>query len=321
MRALIVLFLFLPTLALAQSLAEWQRQFPLADFSVSSVPFSDIEFDGNGRDSIPPIYNPTYRPVSDVTDIGPYEPVLSVAINGDARAYPLRLMLWHEIVNEVIGGRDVLVSYYPLCNSGVVWDRDVNGRVLRFGNTGHLRHLDMVMFDHETESWWQQFSGTAIIGALTGARMAPLPSRQESMQSFSARHPDGLVLVPLDPTARPYGLSPFRGMDGRKASRRFSKWPLPKGVAPLHYIVVAGDRAWPLSRLRDAGRIAEAGLTLTWTPGRNSLHDTQIIADGRDIGIVEVRDHTGASAVHDVTFAFAFAAFLPDGTWMLGGPP
>ncbi len=83
--------------------------------------------------------------------------MISIDLNGDAGAYPLRILLWHEIVNDVVDGVPVLVSYCPLCNSGVVFDRRIEGKTLSFGNTGRIRYFDMLMYDHQTESWWQQF--------------------------------------------------------------------------------------------------------------------------------------------------------------------
>ncbi len=202
----------------------------------------------------------------------------------------------------------------------MVYLRGIEGRLLTFGNTGRLRHLDMVMYDHQTESWWQQFSGRAIIGALSGAELTPVPSRLEALADFRARHPDGQVLVPTDADVRPYGTTPFDGMDTGRATRRFSQWPVPEGVSPMDYVVVVGGRAWPLARIREAGAVSEAGVTLEWRPGRNSLHDRRLIASGRDIGSVEVSGKSGALMVHDLVFAFAFAAFLPEGEWMLEPP-
>ena len=318
MRLLIAFLLLLPLEALAQVPPDWEIEFPKGDFSKSVISFSEIESDGNTRDSIPPVYEPRYERASRVHGLSEFEPVLSIEHNGDARAYPLSIMLWHEIVNETIGGDALLITYCPLCNSGVVYHRGLEGRILTFGNTGRLRHLDMVMYDHQSESWWQQFSGRAIIGKFAGATMKPIPSRIEALVDFQMRNPRGLVLVPTDRRARPYGMSPFNGMDTRPASRRFSKWPVPAPVTPLDYVVVVGDRAWPLSRVRRAGRIEEAGTILEWRKGRNSLHDNRQIKRGRDLGSVEVTDPSGALAVHDVVFAFAFAAFVPDGKWMLG---
>jgi len=319
MRLVFVLMAFLlPNIVPAQVPTGWEIEFPKGDFSKSVISFDEIESDGNTRDSIPPVFEPRYQPASKVRGLSDFEPVLSIERNGDARAYPLSIMLWHEIVNETIGGDALLITYCPLCNSGVVFLRGVEGRLLTFGNTGRLRNLDMVMYDHQTESWWQQFSGRAIIGTLSGATMKPVPSRIEALVDFQARNPRGLVLVPTNRRARPYGTSPFGGMDTRPASRRFSKWPVPAPVAPMDYVVVVGDHAWPLSRVRQARRIEEAGTVLEWRKGRNSLHDSRQIEQGRDLGSVEVTDLAGALVVHDVVFAFAFAAFVSDGKWMLG---
>ncbi len=316
----LLIFLVIPTTLTAQSdsVAKWQAEFPKGDFGRFIVPKEEIEYDGNTRDSIPPIDEPIFVDAASLKGRAPLAPVISLEINGDARAYPLAVMLWHEIVNDVVGGMPVAVTYCPLCNSGVVFRREVGGVLLDFGNTGRIRNLDMVMYDRQTESWWQQFSGRAISGELAHTVLEPLPSRIEGLDSFIARAPDGKFLMPNDASARRYGLTPFEGMDSQPASARFSRWPVPDGVDPLDYVVVANEMAWPLRRLRDAGKLVEAGLTLDWHPGRASLHDTQIIHEGQDIGIVGVKDESGDAVVHDVAFAFAFAAFIPDGTWMLG---
>ena len=305
-------------LALAQSILAWQSEFPQGDFTEKSVPYREFEDDGNTRDSIPPIYDPVFVPVAQATQFGDFEPVISVTVNGDARAYPLQIMLWHEIVNDIVGGEPLLITYCPLCNSGVVFSRRVGKQILTFGNTGRIRHLDMVMFDHDSESWWQQFTGTAIMGARTGQKMDFLPSRLESLERFRAREPAGRVLVPNNARARPYGTTPFAGMDSGRASRRFSQWPLPGGINPLQYVVVVGDMAWPLARIRDAEELTEAGLNFTWASGRNSLHDTRQISRSRDLGTVSVHTSDGNQAIYDIVFAFAFAAFIPDGLWMMG---
>ncbi len=302
----------------AQGVNGLKRDFPKADLQTRNVALRELRFDGTTRDSIPPIHDPVYRQVADVDDIGPFEPVISLVINGDARAYPLRIMLWHEIVNGTVGGVPVLVSYCPLCNSGVVFDRRLGGRALVFGNTGRIRHLDMVMYDKGSESFWQQFTGAAIVGKLTGKTLQPLPSRLESLASFRARAPGGRVLVPNDPFARPYGASPYRGMDTGPAPRLMQNYRLPVGIGATDYVVVIGNAAWPLKTLRKKGAVVSGPLTLRWQKGRNSIHDTQIIANGRDLGNVTVTNAQGDDVPHDVVFAFAFSAFRPQGEWMTG---
>ena len=211
----------------------------------------------------------------------------------------------------------MLVSYCPLCNSGVVYDRRVGERTLTFGNTGRLRHYDMVMYDHQTESWWQQFTGTALMGELTGAEMKPLPSRVESLTLFRERAPEGQILVPTSPGLRPYGKTPYVGMDDPKARMR-TRFPyeLPVGVFGIDRVAIVGDDAWMVSLIKQKKRIENGDLVLTWTAGQNSIHDKRVIAESRDVGNVVVQRRTASGLVdvpHDVAFAFAFIAMVPGG--------
>jgi len=297
----------------------WLTEFPETNFKKTAIAFSEIVTDGPRRDQIPPIHNPQYIAAAADQELGPLEPVLSIMINGDARAYPLRILLWHEIVNEVIGGVPVLISYCPLCNSGVVFDRRLDGRTLSFGNTGRIRHFDMVMYDQQTGSWWQQFTGEAIIGDLTSTKMKLLPARLESLAKFRARAPQGKLLVPNDTGARPYGLTPYENMDSA-APRIFNRYPLPKGLSAMDRVIVIGNEAWPLKLLRTRKKVeiksTRVELVLSWEAGQNSIHDKQRIADGRDIGNVIVT-RNGKDFPYDVTFAFAFKAFRPGGKFHL----
>ena len=254
-------------------------------------------------------------PVAEADDLAPEEAAMTVAIAGDARAYPLRILIWHEIVNDTVGGVPVAVTYCPLCNSGIVFDRRLDGRDLDFGTTGKLRHSDLVMYDRQTESWWQQFLGEAIVGELTGARLTMLPSRLESLAAFRARHPDGRVLVPNDPNLRRYGRNPYVGYDS--AERPFLyRGDYDGPGTPLMRVVAVGDQAWSLELLRQAERIEAGDLVLTWTPGQASALDRASVAEGRDVGNAVVQRRVGdrlEDVPYDVPFAFAFAAFRPDG--------
>ena len=216
------------------------RRIPRTDFSKTIIDLDEIVTDGPTRDSIPPIHDPQFIAVADADTLGPLEPVISVAINGDARAYPLRILLWHEIVNDVVGGVPVLVSYCPLCNSGVVFDRRLGGELLVFGNTGRIRHYDMVMYDRNTESWWQQLLGEAVIGELSGKRLDMIPARLESVQRFRERAPGGKVLVPNDPTARPYGRTPYVNYEAGAPRAIEAAYRLPIGVRAMQRVVIVG---------------------------------------------------------------------------------
>lgn len=160
------------------------------------------------RDGIPPLDNPKYDTVAEATWWADDDWVLVYERNGDARAYPINIMNWHEIVNDTIGGLDVLVTYCPLCRSGIVFDRRLSeadispeaqgvlpeDTVLEFGNTGSLYESDMVMYDRQTDSQWFQVGGDALIGPLHGVTMKRLPSSMMPWKVFKNIHSDGLVL-------------------------------------------------------------------------------------------------------------------------------
>jgi hypothetical protein len=292
----------------------WRAEWPRTDFEKRSVDFREIRSGGPRKDGIPSIDDPVFRPVDEVY-LPEREPVIGLRIGDDIRAYPLRILMWHEIVNDEVGDVPVVVTFCPLCNAAMVFKRRVEGRVLEFGTTGMLRHSDLVMYDRETESWWQQFLGEAIVGELTGTRLTYLPARIESFAKFRERAPRGRVLVPNDPNARAYGRNPYEGYDGL-AKPFLYDGELPEGIAPLERVVRVGDEAWSLALVRERGTITAGDIVITWSPGQSSALDAATIAEGFDVGNVTVQRRTGKGELEDVPysvdFAFAFYAFRPD---------
>ncbi|MFQ5765345.1 MAG: DUF3179 domain-containing (seleno)protein, partial [Rhodospirillales bacterium] len=124
----------------------WGWEWPKTDFTKKSVDLGEILSGGPPKDGIPSIDRPRFVPVAEEKDLAPSEPVVGLVIKGKARAYPLRILTWHEIVNDQLAGVPVTITYCPLCNSAVAFDRRVDGRVLDFGTTGKLRKSDMVMY-------------------------------------------------------------------------------------------------------------------------------------------------------------------------------
>lgn len=297
----------------------WKRAWPKTDLGRAAVPFDEIISGGVPRDGIPAITGPEMIPVAEETRLEPRDPVMTVEIEGAApRAYPLRYLTWHEIVNDVIEGTPVAVTFCPLCNSGLVFDRRLDGRVLEFGVSGMLRHSDMIMYDRQTFTWWQQFTGEAIVGTLTGRELEPVVSWMESWQQFTERNAAGLVMAEPTGHRRPYGQNPYVSYDTGQPFLYRGDNP-PHGIEPLARVLRVGNRAWPLERLAGRRELVEAGLRITWEGGMASALDTARIAQGRDVGGIRVRNaRTGADVVHEVVFAFAFHAFEPDGAWMLG---
>ncbi len=134
-----VLLLAGATAALAGP-ATWRYEWPKTDFSKHSIDLDEIFSGGPPKDGIPSIDEPRFASVAETSELGAKEPVIGLTIEGDARAYPLRVLTWHEIVNDVVGGVPVAVTYCPLCNSAIVFDRRVDGRATEFGTTGKLRN-------------------------------------------------------------------------------------------------------------------------------------------------------------------------------------
>ena len=132
---------------------------------------------------------------------------------GEARAYPLQILMFHEIVNDTVAGLPVAVTFCPLCNASIVFDRRIDGAVLDFGTTGKLRKSDLVMYDRRSESWWQQFTGTGIVGRYAGVTLAQLPSTIAAFDEFRKAYPQGRVLSRQTGFLRPYGRNPYRGYD------------------------------------------------------------------------------------------------------------
>lgn len=295
--------------------ARWAREWPRTDFSQSSIEWREIRDGGPPKDGIPSIDAPQFRAVGAETELSPSEPVIALVLNGDLRAYPLRVLTWHEIVNDVVGNVPVAVTYCPLCNAAIVFDRRLDGEVLDFGTTGKLRNSDLVMYDRQTESWWQQYTGESIVGAHLGRTLTMLPSRLESWARFAARSPEGQVLQPSDPKARPYGTNPYVGYDSSPVPFLYDG-EVPENIAPLARVVVVGDEAWSLELLQRVGRVTRDDLELRWEPGQASALDARAIGEGRDVGNVIVTRGVGdgrQEVVHHVTFAFVFHAFQPEG--------
>lgn len=308
-------------LALSPVIAEparWKLEGWKTDFSKSAIKFSEILSGGPPKDGIPSIDKPSFKSIGAISDIAETEPIITLSIGGEARAYPLRILIWHEIVNDQIGDVPVTVTYCPLCNSAIAFDRRLDGRILDFGTTGKLRNSDLIMYDRATESWWQQFTGEVIIGSLLGKSLKMLPSRLESYADFKTRHPGGKVLVPNNPGFRSYGSNPYFGYD-RSAKPFLYNGAMPAGINPMARVVAvrtpSATFAVALSLLRKIGPITQSGVTLKWQPGQNSAIDTRKIAQGRDVGTVSAStaDSEGTSTPipYDVTFAFVFHAFHP----------
>lgn len=296
--------------------ARWQRSWK-TDFSRLTVPPSEIVAGGPPRDGIPPIDTPRFEAASHTKRYADREPVIVLSVGSETRAYPLSVLTWHEIVNDVIGGRFVAVTYCPLCNASIVFDRAHEGDVLSFGTTGLLRNSDLIMYDRQTESWWQQFTGEAIAGKFAGQSLTMLPSKVISFAEFRAKNPKSDVLAPANPALRPYGKNPYVAYDTRAEPYALFQGRLPDAIDPMARVVVVPRQpqavAVSLDLLRKRGQMSVDGVDMAWSEGVASALDRDRIAEGREVGTVSiVESASGRPLAHHVTFAFVAFAFHPE---------
>jgi len=281
------------TVALGEERPQFARAGWKTDFARRTVPLEEINTGGVPRDGIPPIDEP--RPVSQRAAarwLTEREPVLAVEAGGEARAYPVRILVWHEIVNDRLGGRPITVTYCPLCNSSLVFDRRVGGRELSFGSTGNLRRSNLVMWDRQTESWWQQLSAQAIVGELAGKGLRPLAAQTLSWAQFKRRHPDGDVLSRDTGAERDYERNPYLGYDEPSSRPHLLRGRVDTRLAPKERVVALLDAAPPVvvpfARLRREPAVeVDAGSTpavVLYEPGVASAIDADSIPRAKQVG-------------------------------------
>lgn len=301
----------LSSLAQDARIMDWKSVWPKNNFENSSIDLTEIMDGGIPRGAIPAIDNPIFSTAKSISNMGEKEPVISVEINGDARAYPVRILMYHEVVNDVVGDVPVTITFCPLCNASLVYERTIDGAVLDFEATGKLRKSDLVMYDRQTETWWQQFTGEALVGHYNDRSLTIVSSQILSLKLFIEKYPGGKVQVPNDDQLRDYGNNPYIGYDS-------SEWPFlfsgvyQEDIPPLARVVAIGSHAWPLTLLKKKKVIKYQGMVLTWQEGQNSPLDTERINNGRDIGSVIVTKN-GQDINYHVPFSFAYRTFNPEG--------
>jgi hypothetical protein len=277
------------------------------DFSRHSVPYSQVLSGGPPKDGIPAIDDPRFVSVEDADSwLEPKEPIILFQIGDDIRAYPIQIVMWHEIVNDTVGGVPVVVTFCPLCNTAIAFERTVESKELTFGTTGRLRFSNLIMYDRQTESWWQQATGEAIAGEFTGKKLDFRPASIVSWDDFKSAHPNGKVLSRETGFSRAYGQNPYAGYDDVDNSPFLYEGPKTQGTLPPMARVITVDSggeavAYPYDVLRREQVVNETvggePVVVLWKPGTASALDDDAVAAGRDVGSAAVFSRTldGAS--------------------------
>jgi len=278
----------LPDITQAQKLQGWDT-----NTNKSLIDLSELKRGGPPKDGIPSIDDPKFIPLSEADSwIEENEPVIALEYKGEVRAYPLQILIWHEIVNDTVGGDPLLITFCPLCYSALVFKRTVNGEVLEFGVSGFLRHSDLVMYDRKTETLWQQFTGKAIVGDYVGTTLNRVPSQIISVSQFRNNYPEGTVLSRNTGYDRNYGSNPYTGYDDINNTPPFGAENNDDQLSPMEKVVgVTLDKqqkAYPYSITRKKqvinDEMGNTPLLIIHADGATSAVDASQIAESKESG-------------------------------------
>jgi hypothetical protein len=179
------------------------------DLSQSMVPLNEIYHGGPSRDDIPALIDPEFVPAKEAVWLNDNDRILGIEIHGDSKAYPLNIMNWHEIVNDRIRKKPVLITYCPLCYSGMAFDAMITGERHLFGVSGLLYNNDVLLYDYKTESLWSQIKSSAISGKFAGRSLQAIPLINTTWKNWREKYPDSQVLSKDTGYSRNYTIDPY----------------------------------------------------------------------------------------------------------------
>ena len=299
----VTLLALLILLAPLESFAASKNGFVLDD---ALVPAKQILSGGPGRDGIPSLDYPAFIVARNADYLNEEDRILGIEVNGVARAYPIRILNYHEIVNDIVGGEAIVVTYCPLCGSGMAFNAEINNKSFEFGVSGLLYNSDVLLYDRQTGSLWSQILKTSVTGAMSGTRLTAIPLSHTTWQDWYARHPTTDVLSPETGYRRNYQVDPYPGYSRsgklyfpvQEESRLYSRKALVMGLE------IDGEfKVYPFAELqKGSGRFTDEFNGTRFEVLYDSANETaRILAEnGNEIPTL-------------MAFWFAWYAFHPDG--------
>ncbi|MEX2581393.1 MAG: DUF3179 domain-containing protein [Verrucomicrobiales bacterium] len=278
----------------------------------ATIPIDEIHQGGPPRDGIPSIDDPKFEKAADADWMRDGDLVVAVGVDGDQRAYPIRILVWHEIVNDTVGDKPVAVTYCPLCGTAMTFEREYDGRELTFGVSGLLYQSDVLMFDRETESLWSQLAMKSVSGDFVRTALTWIPSRLQTWDSWKAEHPGGRVLSRDTGVPRDYDRMPYEGYEDRP----HIMFPVPEHRTEL------GNKEWVLGVLAGETALALPEKTLASVATDGEAHveleagkegqkiEVRYDPDSRRAVATDLKTNRELPVVH--VFWFAWQGFYPE---------
>jgi len=277
------------------------------DVSNASIPVGEILAGGPPKDGIPALSDPELLDATDATYMRPNDRVIGIEMDGIARAYPISILNWHEIVNDQINDQRYAVTYCPLCGTGVVFNADVGGQITDFGVSGLLYNSDVLLYDRNTESLWSQIMGEAVAGKLVGEKLNAIPISHTTWRDWLARHPDTKVISTNTGYPRDYSRNPYRGYEQSRQLYFGVNNRAPENYHPKEQVIgLEFDgvyKAYPFVELEKYGRsqfqdtVNGISVTIDW----DSTNKSVTLSNSEGVRIAGIQG-----------FWFAWFAFHPD---------
>lgn len=275
------------------------------DFSKHAIPLNEIYDGGPPKDGIPALYDPEFIPAANANYLSSADRILGLVIKGEAKAYPVRILNWHELVNDRVGGKNVLVSYCPLCGTGMAFEANIkDGRYL-FGVSGKLYNSNVLFYDKETESLWSQIKMEAVIGFMTGQKLKLLPLEHTTWQAWRDKHPESLVVSNKTGHFRDYARNPYVGYRHSEdiyfpVNHRDKRLSVKEWVAGI--VIDGKAKAYSFARLKKG----EAAVKDVFAGKNITIH-----YDNNNESVA-IRDSDGSIIPFVQAYWFAWSAFYPE---------
>ena len=277
------------------------------DVSNASIPVDEILAGGPPKDGIPALSDPELLDATDATYLQPNDRIIGIELDGIARAYPISILNWHEIVNDQINDQRYAVTYCPLCGTGVVFNADVGGQTTDFGVSGLLYNSDVLLYDRNTESLWSQIMGEAVAGKLVGEKLQAIPISHTTWRDWLEQHPDTRVLSTNTGYSRDYNRNPYRGYEQSRQLYFGVNNKAPENYHPKEQVIGLEFngvyKAYPFVELEKYGRsrfqdtVNGISITVEW----DSTNQSVTLSNSEGVRIAGIQG-----------FWFAWFAFHPD---------
>lgn len=293
---------------------------------LASVDLVDKEYKdqtvGNNNQLIPigideidlqPINNPNFDDSVNINILNE-EPVVSVAVGNEVRAYPIRYLLWHNVINDIIAEKPIAITYSPLTNIASVFDRKMsNGDVLSFKDSAKRFKSNLVMKDKENNDLWLQYDGRSL--SQKNKKLTKIPVQIIAFEIFKTYYKDGKVMTQPN-FAQPYGMNPYKYYDSLAYPFFYDGEFKRENISPMDYVIIVEDEAWSLEFVKKYRAFYKDNINIQWIYGQNSVLDNPDISKAKDIGNVIVKEIYEKDKIRDIpymiSFAYVFDAFNPD---------